>query len=372
MMIITNILREAERESSPDKVRAPRIVSTRAQINKQAKAFVREAKKKQHVPEAFARLEELGFDSHAVAVELMQDGLAHCLPFRALCRVVGSFLCEGSEVIIRYGLALLKLRSADLQACSTAEEARKLLNSLGESCCTTSSIDELTKAAFTINLRDLGMGRLSETWGSDYVAPKSGVSMPHMFCRPRLFPPRGHCPDAAWEVIWAWVPTWCRVLDPYLVYTPSSQGTSLRTCLEVCRKHQDSPMIFFAYTQQGDIIGGFSPVVFVRTSGYLKLTGLRRSPEDAFVFRRRKSTGATEVWTWSGRNDMLMNASEVHGLMFGGDSAAIYIHKDMVRATTSACASFSSPTLVPPSDADGERTEDFDFDMLSFEIFALH
>jgi len=366
MLIITNILRQAEKVEDPDA--PPRIIWSRVQINKQAKLFVLEAKKKQLTAEAISRLEELGLDSHAVAVELLQDGLCHCLPFRAFCRVVGSFLCEGSEVMLRYGLALFQLRSADLVACGTAEEARKLLASLGEGCCTTTSIDALTKAAFSFRVRI--MTRVDEAWGSDYVSPKTARAAPHVFCRPRLFPPRGHCPDAVWEVVWAWVPTWCRVLDPHLIYTPSSQGTSLRTCLEVCKKHQDSPMIFFTYTREGDIIGGFSPVVWVRTSGYLKLTNLRRSPEDAFVFRRLKSDGKTQVWTWSGLNELLMNASELHGLTFGGDGSAVYIHKDMVNATTRACASFSSPTLVAPPGTDPDK--DVDFEMLSFEIFALH
>merc|ERR1712039_393645 len=206
-----------------------------------------------------------------------------------------------------------------------------------------SEIDQLSKAAFSFEVKDMSMARVSSFWGSEYVAPRTADYKPHMFCRPRLFPPRGHCPDDLWAALWAWVPTSCRIFDPHLVYTPSTHGTSLRTCLEICKKNQESPMIFFVYTKEGDIIGGFSPNIFVRTNGYFKLRDLRRPAEDAFVFRKLHTREKAEMFSWSGANDMLLKASEMDGLVFGGDAAAISLNKDMNRATTSSSASFGSP-----------------------------
>jgi len=389
LVIVTGILREAEQEPYPDKASNLRIIWNSVQINKQAKLFLREGKRKTIAPEALAHLEELGFDLHALAVEMLQDGLATRISFRALCRVVGSFLREGSEVILRYGLALLKLRTPQILACKTAEEAKKVLENLGEGMTTCTAIDQLSKAAFSFVIKDTSMARVSSFWGSEYVAPRTNDYKPHMFCRPRLFPPRGHCPDDLWASLWAWVPTSCRIFDPHLVYTPGTHGTSLRTCLEICKKHQESPMIFFVYTKEGDIIGGFSPNIFVRTNGYFKLRELRRPAEDAFVFRKLHTRKGVDVFSWSGFNEMLLKASDIDGLVFGGDAAAVAIGRDMHRASTSTSATFSSPVLVLPlpdeedtnEGADGVRKdkssvelcgkETADFEMYSFEIFAL-
>lgn len=386
MMMVSTILREAEAiPQSHEKNRFPRIVWNSSQMNKQAKVFVREGKRKPRTALVIDHLEELGFDLHALGVELMQDGLATRLPFRALCRVVGSFLREGSEVIMRYALALIKLRSQQIVDCKTKEDAKKELDTMGGEYSTFSSIDRLSKAAFSRIIEDASVARVNSFWGSAYVTPKTGGNRKHMFCRPRLFPPRGKVPDVVWEALWPWIPTSCRIFDPHLIYTPSSHGTSMRTCLEVCRKHPEAPMFFFIYTEDGDIIGGYSPCVWLRTHGYVNHRDLRRPAETAFVFRKLSSS-VTEVWPWMGANEMLFDASELHGLSFGGQNAAVAISKDMQRATTSASATFGSPILLSPpgltlggdlpskqiSSASVEGSGEYaDFEMLAFEVFAL-
>ncbi|CAE7677884.1 CUL3A, partial [Symbiodinium sp. CCMP2456] len=189
------------------------------------------------------------------------------------------------------------------------------------------------------------MARASSSWKISYAAPKQAYEK-HMFCRPRLYEPRGSVPDEVWEAIWPWVPANCRVFDPHLIYTPVVDGTSLRTCLEKCKKCRDAAMCFFVYSEFGDILGGFSPVIWARTSGYLDLMTSFRAAEDAFVFRRLQGKSTVDVFTWTGANQMLMQASELHGLIFGGDDAAVHVNKDLTRATSSASRSFSSPPLL--------------------------
>lgn len=389
MTIVMCILKQAEKERDPENAFNLRMVWNSAQLNKQAKAFLREGKGKPLTGQALRHLEKLGFDVHALAVELLQDGLASRLPFRAFCRLVGSFLREGSEVLLRYGLALLKLRSEKIVACTTKEEAKKELDTLGQGFTTFSSLESLTKAAFSRIIEDFTMTRLNSEWGSQYVAPKTSDYQRHMFCRPRLFAPRGHCTDEVWEEIWGWVPRACRIFDPHLVYTPSTHGTSMRTLFEIGKKSPDAPMFFFCYSKEGDVIGGYSPGIWSRTNGYMKPSQLRRPAEDSFVFRKLagEAGNSTEVWPWSGKNEMLFNASELHGLIFGGQSAAISIGKDMTRCTTSPSATFNSPTLVVPQglehegQVDDEPTKETssiqlvgemaDFEMWAFEVFAL-
>lgn len=376
-----------------------RMILTSKELNKLAKMFVREGMSKPMTETALKHLQTLGFDLHALASELLVDGLAGRLPFRAFTRLCGSFLREGSQVILRYGLALIQLNSDALAACTTKEDARKVLNSLGDGFAKYDAIEQLAKAAFSRIIEDNEVARVNSTWGSDYVAPKSGDYMRHLFCRPRLFEPKGLAPDAAWETLWGWVPAASRIFDPHLVYTPTQNGTSLRTLLEVCKKHAESPMVFFCYSNDGHLLGGYSPGIWVRTNGYIKTSLLRRPAEDAFVFRKLLDK-ELEVWQWTSRNEMLFDASEVHGLMFGGQLAAISISQDLLRCTTSPSVSFGSPMLVAPSDnivggtetqGNGEVVqtlqkggprrksgsielcgkESADFEMLAFEVFAL-
>lgn len=371
MMMITCILHEAENEPSLEKRIRPRIILNRVQINKEAKLFVREGEKDRRIQSVLLHLDKLGVNKHEVAVKLLQDGMAHCLPFRAFCRVVGSFLAEGSNVLLRYALALLKLRGERVLESSTAEEASKQLDKLGEGFSSPSEVDTLSKAAFSFQSLDVSFARVSSLYGSKYVAPKMAN---HIFCRPRLFSPRGHCPDELWEFLWSCVPSSCRIFDPRLVYTPAAHGTSMRTCLENCSKHHEAPMVFFVYTPEGDIIGGFSPSIWLRTSGYVNLVDIRRSVEDSFVFRRLHDH-QPEHFAWTGANPFLMQASELHGLVFGGNGAAIAISHDMVWATTRASATFQSPMLVETRTAtprrEGHAELHSDFKMMSFEVFAL-
>lgn len=366
MWLVDPILQGAEQDMcQAEKAQNPRILLTRQMLNKQAKILVREGKRRANAGEAVAHLERLGLDMHAVAAELLQDGLAHALPFRAFCRLVGSFLCEGSEVILRYALALLKLQTPALLACGSAGEARELLQNLGAGLGESPEIiDSMTKAAFSMTVSK-SFGRVSSVWGSDFVSPQDGN---RIFCRPRLFEPRGKCPDEVWEALWSWVPQTCRILDPRLIYSPLLHGTSWHTCLKNAEENADCPMFFFVYTTAGHILGGYSPQMMTQTHTYVNLAELIRGAEDAFVFRRGPQERAVDVFVWSGQNEMLLHASEISGLMFGGEEVALSIGADLGRGATGPSKSFNSPVLLKSQQEDGSAS---DFGVSSFEVFAL-
>ncbi|CAJ1363755.1 unnamed protein product [Effrenium voratum] len=368
MFIVSELLLEAE-NASPDE--APKIILSLGQMQKQAKLFVREGRKRGVVPEVFAHLEGLGINLEEAALRFLQDGLANKLPFRALCRLVGAFLGEGWEVILRFGLALMKQKENSFLACQSVEEAFQVLESpCQESEGNHEEVNELTKLAFSLPIKNLSLARVGSSWMISHPAPKQGYRK-HLFCRPRLFEPRGHVPHELWEVIWPWVPASCRVYDPHLVYVPVTDGTSLRTCLEKCKQSKDAAMVFFVYNSDMDIVGGFSPLIWARSSGYVDLLSCPRASDDAFVFRRLQKTGKVEVFPWSGKNQMLLQASEVHGLIFGGDGVAIHIGKDLHRCTSSASRSFDSPPLLEAGhDRESPRVGD-SFELLRFEVFAL-
>mmetsp|Transcript_47957 Transcript_47957/g.104330 ORF Transcript_47957/g.104330 Transcript_47957/m.104330 type:complete len:760 (-) Transcript_47957:94-2373(-) len=377
--IVASLIKIVEMDRNSEKSANPRILVTRGMLNKQAKLLVQDGRKNQVVVDVLDHLSRLKIDVHTVAVKLLQDGLAHALPFRALCRVMGSYLGEGSEVLLRYALALLKVQSEALLKCTSAEDAEKLLANLGEGLDTPELADTLCKVAFSMRVRVTGLERISSSWGTSYIT--ADLNMPvHIFCRPRLSAPRGHCPDELWEAIWSRVPDSVRIFDPKLLWDRLADGMSLRFMLEKCKKHIDSPMVFFIWTPQGDIIGGYSPSVWVKTNGYLDTTTLCRSAESAFVFNKIGDK-APEFWFWTGFNELLLQASEQRGLAFGGDAPAITVDKNLIRAGTSASRTFKSPSLIAPTISETATDEPFnddgslrgishaEFEILRFEIF---
>lgn len=381
MFIVSQLLREAENDQNHDTSQNPRIILNLVLLHKQAKILVKEGRRRGHIPEALDHLERLGIDVHAAATRLLQDGLARALTFRCFCRMVGSFLAEGSEAVLRYALALIKVQTPKILACKDKAEAERLWPMLGRDMGDgPDAVDGLTKAAYSLALTGISLARVSTEWSTSYLIPKKEFR-PHIFCRPRLFEPRGNCPDELWEALWCYVPPSCRIFDPRLIYVPSEHGTSLRTCLENCKKYKDSPMVFFLYNRHGDIIGGFSPVMWARTVGYLDPTSVQRAVEDSFVFRRCSGGRPAEIYCWTGENQLLFQASDNNGLIFGADGAAISIHKDLLRASTTASKTFSSPLLIevdddeesprgqPLKSAGGADSKDFE--LLRLEIFAL-
>merc|ERR1740121_419778 len=227
------------------------------------------------------------------------------------------------------------------------------MEKLGEGIDSPADVERLTKVAFSFTIRDSSFKRISSGWGCKYVEPDEAYGR-HVFCRPRLNAPRGHCPDDVWEVLWSLVPPSSRILDPHLIYTPPTHGTSLRTCLLNCGKHKDSPMVFFVWTKDGDIIGGYAPIVWHLTHKYTNLSVLTHPADDSFMFRKLHTVPSghdVQVYLWSGNNDMLMQGSETFGLIFGGDGPAITIDRDFKRVATQKSVTFDSPALAQPEDA---------------------
>eukprot|EP00913_Durusdinium_trenchii_P024886 g23360.t1 len=193
MFIISELLLEAESAGPSD---YPKIILSLTQMQKQVKVFIREGKKRGNIPEILAYLENLGVNLEEAVTRLLQDGLASKLPFRTLCRLVGAFLCEGSEVIIRFGMALLKRKEAAIVACTTAAEALKALeNPSEERQVNHEEVEALSKVAYSLPIKNLSMARVSSSWKISYAAPKKTYEK-HIFCRPRLYEPRGNVPNA--------------------------------------------------------------------------------------------------------------------------------------------------------------------------------
>jgi len=100
----------------------------------------------------------------------------------------------------------------------------------------------------------------------------------------------------------------------------------------------------------------------------MNLVDLCRPAEDAFVFRRDQQERAVDVFVWSGQNELLFQASEASGLVFGGDEVALSIGSCLSRGGTRPSKSFNSPVLLKSKHEDDSIG---DFEVAAFEVFAL-
>mmetsp|Transcript_17579 Transcript_17579/g.31728 ORF Transcript_17579/g.31728 Transcript_17579/m.31728 type:complete len:809 (+) Transcript_17579:28-2454(+) len=379
-VIISKILVKAEQTTTED---FPSLATSIIFQEKQVKLVHREAAHVEGAALAVKHLDTLEiFD--AVVRWLLFDGFAQVLPFRALCRVYGCLIAEGTEILVRFCLSILQIGASRIQASSTEQGVKdSLIQCFAKLDTDHVGLEELVKAAFAVRLRrSLKLVSSYQTSATSMGIARSTVSRGRLLCRPRLHEPRGLPPEEVWEAIWGWVPEIYRVLDPRLTYSTASDGRSLRTLMQKCKQNELAPMIFFAYTLDGALLGGFSPVMWRKTDGYLDLTG-RLGVEESFVFRRTSPSDDTDVFLWSGRNTLLFQASEVEGLLFGGDGASIYVDKDMKWACTTESTSFladlslvdeegPAPEQPCPPLIKGEQGSKFvDFELLHLEVFAL-
>ncbi|CAE8656555.1 unnamed protein product, partial [Polarella glacialis] len=131
MFMVSQLIQEAENEVNASRNANPRMILNLNQMHKQAKLLVTEGKNSGNCPEALEHMESLGMDVNQMALELLQDGLATVLPFRSFLRLVGAFMAEGSEVMLRFALAMLKIQTPAILSCSTSKEVKGVLASLG-------------------------------------------------------------------------------------------------------------------------------------------------------------------------------------------------------------------------------------------------
>mmetsp|Transcript_32303 Transcript_32303/g.71492 ORF Transcript_32303/g.71492 Transcript_32303/m.71492 type:complete len:802 (-) Transcript_32303:62-2467(-) len=379
-VILNKIMTKAEETITND---FPSLVTTLLYQEKQVKLVQREAAHVVGADLVMKHLDSLEL-SDSIIRWLLFDGFAQVLPFRALCRVYGSLIAEGTEILVRFCLSILQLGASKIQTCNTEKGVKDSLIQHFEGLDKDhTKLEEVVKAAFAVRLRrSLKLVSSYHTSGTS-MGIRSTLSRGRLLCRPRLHEPRGLPPEEVWEAIWGWVPEIYRVLDPRLTYSTASDGRSLRTLMQKCKHHELAPMIFFAYTMDGALLGGFSPVMWRKTDGYLDLTG-RLGVEESFVFRRTSAKDYTDVYLWSGRNCLLFQSSEVEGLSFGGDGASIYVDKDMKWACTTESTSFLADLSqldeeelapeqpCPPLVKKGEQGSKFvDFELLHLEVFAL-
>merc|ERR1712232_110882 len=123
----------------------------------------------------------------------------------------------------------------------------------------------------------------------------------YYFCRPRLFEPKGSCPDELWREIWKNLPKLKQHLEVSLIFTPFD-GCLIKDLLNECERTDNAraSMIFFVHTEEGHIIGGYSPIMFQDMFELSVRGGMDfANVGEAFAFRMLQGQ-TPEIFPWSG------------------------------------------------------------------------
>eukprot|EP01053_Blabericola_migrator_P005274 Blabericola_migrator_1__5273@NODE_2708_length_2438_cov_58_282581_g1673_i1_p2_GENE_NODE_2708_length_2438_cov_58_282581_g1673_i1NODE_2708_length_2438_cov_58_282581_g1673_i1_p2_ORF_typecomplete_len233_score20_05TLD/PF07534_16/3_9e20_NODE_2708_length_2438_cov_58_282581_g1673_i115462244 len=216
-------------------------------------------------------------------------------------------------------------------------------------------MNSLTKVAYRLQIR-ANNEPLSKFTSHDVPTPYLRIAhMPKLY-RPRLHDSSHVVEDNQWEILWRWVPSSARILDPMLKFTSFKHGHSIKAIHRVLWDEDDKPMVFFLKTIRGDIIGGICPFPFKVDSRCMSADSDLSS---ASVFQLHPNQ---LNYQYSGAASTIMSVTQNH-IIFGSNAPAIMIDKDLLNGHTAPSETFNSPKLV--------SSEDGDFQILALEIWLL-
>eukprot|EP01054_Gregarina_sp_Poly1_P005490 Gregarina_sp_Poly_1__5489@NODE_28_length_19636_cov_263_287087_g25_i0_p3_GENE_NODE_28_length_19636_cov_263_287087_g25_i0NODE_28_length_19636_cov_263_287087_g25_i0_p3_ORF_typecomplete_len708_score73_30RabGAPTBC/PF00566_18/5_7e14TLD/PF07534_16/0_0034_NODE_28_length_19636_cov_263_287087_g25_i053457468 len=262
-----------------------------------------------HLPDLTTHLASLKVDLAAWFARTLQDGFARLLPFDLLLRIYLPFLFEGNKVFLRYALALLKTEEEELLCCATAEEANLTLLFREYRHADPDLVNDLTKLAYRFQIRS-NNEPLSKFTSHDVPTPYLKTARMQKFYRPRLHDESAVIQDEHWEVIWRWLPSSARILDPILKFTTAKNGHSIKAIQRVLWDEDDKPMVFFMSTRSKEILGGICPFPF-RTDA--KSFGPESDLSGASVFQLAPHQ---VCFNFSGSARALMDVSDLFLLKF--------------------------------------------------------
>ncbi|KAF8821969.1 TLD protein [Cardiosporidium cionae] len=338
LCVLHSVVKRAIRSCSSD-CKRPYLTYKRADFVRFVKLIMGGIR--QHQTKVFNHLRSLKVDLAAWVARAIQDGYAKMLPFDYVLRIYGAFLYEGCKVFYRYCLAIFKFLKKDLLSCTSLREAEDLLYHISSNPMLREV--DLTKLAYKIRIRSRAgaLAALSIDSPSPYLL---AVQLKHLY-RPRLHDASDILSDSHWEIVWTWLPTIVRILDPVLVYQSLHDGMSILALEKKLENRSHIPTLFFIKAdQEGEIFGGYFPFSF----SLLKQAKEEERYCESFLFQLSPKE---KVFRWTGKNRMCLKCTTEY-IAVGGLDVAIYIDSHIHYGRTRASASYDSLQFVsnPPGD----------------------
>lgn len=73
--------------------------------------------------------------------------------------------------------------------------------------------------------------------------------------------------DEVFEIIWEWLPSFYRILDPYLIFSTRKNGYFLKTIYGICANELDNQMLLLIKTDK-NIVKIIKRIKFYNNKGF--------------------------------------------------------------------------------------------------------
>ena len=283
-------------------------------------------------------------------------------------RIFDVLVNEGTKILYRVGLALLKINMPRLLVTSDKES---FLNTLNTHTCNDSDVTTIMKVAFGLYLSREKHLRTSHSFMSN--TPESPRQADSVYYVPNI---DGHSNIVKdynlYTTIWSWLPSRLRIVDGMILFSSNEHGYNNRTLYHKSQGRER--MILLVKTRQGAIFGAF-------LSGAFQIGEAHHGTGESFLFTLAQvgKDGvhvAPHKFPWTRKNNMFVHFSPDHTLSIGGSVGAtggigLRLDQELVTGSSARCDTFDNHPLHLPASLPEEEATETNFAASQIELLSF-
>lgn len=274
-------------------------------------------------------------------------------------KIFDCFLVEGYKVLLRFALAHCIQRENKLaKVTSPADFEQELFRSEAQD-----HWHALKNTAFDLNfsrtLVERYRNRHRKLSDADLDVEDLRLLLQQTQKMPTLLQESNICSDRDWRNVWKWIPARHRMLQLDLAFRKSVHGGSMSTLYALCA--QNEPLLLFATTVDGTIIGAFISKGLHSRPIRKKFSSPFFGTGETFIFQLGVEHPAAYHWTLGTPNANYVCADS-YFLGFGCSEGrfGLWIGEGLSRVSCSQCLTFNNTSLVL------EETDIYELEVFKF------
>eukprot|EP01088_Endostelium_zonatum_P015436 TRINITY_DN3779_c5_g1_i1.p1 TRINITY_DN3779_c5_g1~~TRINITY_DN3779_c5_g1_i1.p1 ORF type:complete len:607 (+),score=96.27 TRINITY_DN3779_c5_g1_i1:948-2768(+) len=325
-----------------------------------------------HLPLIWQHIQNLRLEVSEFADIWFKRLFVGTLPFSSILRIFDVFLTEGSKVLCRVGLALLKQGQEQLMACIDKGQFLSTIQVVGLQFF---NADLLMKMAYSFKTRKTALSQIEKH--SKIIVDSEDVNEPEakLYFRPKFTDAKTETveekqmitkregkrhnwakesdilEDQEFEAIWTMLPSKYKIKNPRgPLFTTKENGFSLKTLLENCENQ--GPVILIIKSKRGNVFGGF----WSEGLRAMKYNENCYGNRDCFLFNLRPKI---QKYAWRAGNSRVFCRITNENLQMGG--LGLSLDNDLWKGSSEYCETYENEKM------DGER----EFSCVELEIYGF-
>lgn len=300
-----------------------------------------------HLPKLAAHMKLLGIAPRVFADTWMKRLFVSSLPYQTVLRIFDAYLNEGSKMLYRAGLGVLKTFAASLLRCKTGDS---FLATLQQLAIQYEDADRLMKYAFSFgHMSRKNTARIDKA--NRAILPNVSEPAYKPMFLPVISTPSLIIEEHHFGALWTMLPSRVAIKNPVLLFSTAKHGFSLSSLLEKC--DDEKPLILIIKDRTSRVFGGYSTEGFRMCSHFEAYYG----GLETFIF-----TLLPEVkhWTWLAGHARCFTRVTTEGIEFG-DGVGLRIDNELWHGSSEKCDTFRNDPLC------GDK----DFECVTLEVWGM-